>query len=484
MLRYLLPVCVSFLSAFASDALLRACLVAEGLNFKWNDESHFEEWIEVINTMWKSHPSVVVRAANTSDVSKSLQCAQLDNRVVTARSGGHSYGGFSRGMNNGMVIDLRAMHAVTVDPHREVVEFEPGVKLSRLLTALDDAGHYVVPAGTCPGVGAVGLTLGGGRGPLSRHLGMMSDNVVSMEVVLADGSIAEIDHFRYPDLFNAMRGAGTGNFAIATKIKMKIHKLTQVSWRLYFAPETVGHAVGCVSQWVHHAPSNFGTLINREDDAVTKIWILYYGAPHKMDRELKPLEACIPSLKSVPTHEASSYMDVYALYTKVTQGPEFDTREKLNVSAYYKEDSQWSRAFSIEGKTTSPALAEVIDEASERAPPGAGLIMELAGGKINQMSPTKTAYPHRDTNIHITISLHTDGEAPPASSEHWARQLADKLHALLGPGGYYNKLDAKDHRHPGFTYFGNNIHFLKYVAAKYDPFGRFWYPMSVINMRP
>eukprot|EP01053_Blabericola_migrator_P005287 Blabericola_migrator_1__5286@NODE_2712_length_2436_cov_4_896159_g1697_i0_p1_GENE_NODE_2712_length_2436_cov_4_896159_g1697_i0NODE_2712_length_2436_cov_4_896159_g1697_i0_p1_ORF_typecomplete_len488_score63_27FAD_binding_4/PF01565_23/1_6e30BBE/PF08031_12/6e06_NODE_2712_length_2436_cov_4_896159_g1697_i0291492 len=484
LLRLVLALIISASLGFADDAFLKACLTSNSLTFKWRGDPGFENSITVLNKIWQSSPIAVVRVKSAFDASRAVVCANLDNRIVTARSGGHSYGGYSRGMNDGLVLDMRGMGNVSVDRVNEVVEFESGVRLGYLYTVLDEAGHYIVPGGSSPGVGAMGNTLGGGRGPLSPSFGMMSDNVVSMQVVLADGTITDIDLQHHPDLFWAMRGAGIGNFAVATKIRMKIHKVTQVSWRLYYPPETFGHVVGCAAPWTNVASTRVGLIAATEGNKV-RLWALYLGSPWEMDRALSSLEHCIPSLKMAPTFESSSFLDVFALYNRVVHGKEFATKADIAVPPDYSEATNFQRTLNLEGRTWSPALGAVLDEYWAKAPSSGDIDFQYTGGMINSVPPQATAFHLRDATFSMAVTLHRDNDTLAPSTERWGDNFISALRAVV-PRHYrnYNRMDILDTQHAGSEIFGENLPLLKYVAAKYDPNNRFAFPMSVANLNP
>src|SRR5205823_9473880 len=132
---------------------------------------------------------------------------------IVARSGGHSYGGYST-VANGVVVDLARLKSVVVSQGRALVG--AGARLGNIYNALGARG-LAIPAGTCPSVGIGGHALGGGFGLASRAWGLASDNLVSVQIVTADGKVLVADATHHPDLYSACRGGGGGNFGIATR---------------------------------------------------------------------------------------------------------------------------------------------------------------------------------------------------------------------------------------------------------------------------
>eukprot|EP01053_Blabericola_migrator_P013074 Blabericola_migrator_1__13073@NODE_884_length_6171_cov_178_211337_g624_i0_p3_GENE_NODE_884_length_6171_cov_178_211337_g624_i0NODE_884_length_6171_cov_178_211337_g624_i0_p3_ORF_typecomplete_len481_score64_68FAD_binding_4/PF01565_23/4_7e34BBE/PF08031_12/3_1e05_NODE_884_length_6171_cov_178_211337_g624_i043245766 len=469
-------------AAATSDANLQACLLGGKLKFLWRSEPGFAERITVHNGLLASNPSVVVRPDGVNDISKALLCAGQDKRVVTARSGGHSYGGYSRGMDNGVVLDLRNMDTITINTEEGWVEFEPGVRLGTLLTHLDRAGQYIVPGGTCPSVGAVGLTLGGGQGPLSPAYGMMSDNVLAMDLVLANGTNVTTSDAEFPDLFFAMRGAGTGNFGVVSKIRMKIHRIDQISWRFFTLTESFGKVMTCVATWSHSVSPRFGLALDLVKQSGTTGWLTYVGAPEDMDAELFELEACLPSLKAAQTETATSYLEPFFRFMALVYGTQYNTPEKLMVPAHYvPPPNGWARAHAVIGTGKSSQLGRVVERYMAMAPEGSSISVELLGGKINEVPAEETAFAHRNSTLLVVIFLKSSNGALPLAAQQWAGEFSGALYQHLGSYSYYNMLDPD--LLDGNKFFGNNLSLLKSLSALYDPEDLFGFPSAIAALQ-
>lgn len=168
-----------------------------------------------------AHPAAVVRVANAHDVSTALRFARRHRVALTPRSGGHSYVGDSTGTGQ-MVIDVRHLRSVRYSPATGIAGVGAGTNLYAVHAAL--AAHdRTIPTGSCPTVGAAGLTLGGGLGADSRAHGLTSDRLRSVTLVLADGSVVTADATRSPDLYWTARGGGGGNFGVVTELAYATH---------------------------------------------------------------------------------------------------------------------------------------------------------------------------------------------------------------------------------------------------------------------
>ena len=172
------------------------------------------------------HPLAVVQPLDAADVSAAVKWAAKTGVHIVARSGGHSYGGYST-VAGGVVVDLSKLAGVAVSGGHAVVG--PGARLGNIYDGLAAHG-LAIPAGTCPSVGIGGHALGGGFGLASRAWGLASDNLVSVQIVTADGKVLVADKNHHADLFWACRGGGGGNFGIVTRLVFRTHPVSQGSY--------------------------------------------------------------------------------------------------------------------------------------------------------------------------------------------------------------------------------------------------------------
>src|SRR5436190_4151053 len=176
----------------------------------------------VWNAIADRHPAVVVRPQDEDDVATALRFAREQDLVVAIRGGGHSVAGFST-CDGGMVIDLRSMNAVTIDPERRVARVQGGALLSQLDAAAQKFG-LACPVGVVGHTGIGGLGLGGGMGRLQRKHGFTVDNILALELVTADGRRVRASEDENSDLFWGMRGAGP-NFGVVTAFELRLHEV-------------------------------------------------------------------------------------------------------------------------------------------------------------------------------------------------------------------------------------------------------------------
>jgi len=169
-------------------------------------DENYDEARCVYNAMHDRRPAVIVQAADVADVIAAVAFAREQNLPLAVRGGGHSVPGFGT-CDSGLVLDLSRMRGIRVDPDAATVRAEGGCTLGDLNHATQAFGR-AVPAGIVSTTGIAGLTLGGGMGYLSRAYGLSCDNLLSADVVTADGRLITCDAERDPDLFWAIRGGG------------------------------------------------------------------------------------------------------------------------------------------------------------------------------------------------------------------------------------------------------------------------------------
>ncbi len=202
------------------------------------------------------HPLAVVQPLDAKDVSQIVHWAHKTGVHIVAKSGGHSYGGYST--TPGVVVDLSKLASVRVVAKQAVVG--PAARLGNIYNSLGAHG-LAIPAGTCPSVGIGGHALGGGFGLASRAWGLASDNIASLQIVTADGQILVADSAHHSDLYWACRGGGGGNFGIVTRLTFRTHPVTQGSYFIATWPwAQVEQVLASFLAWAPHAPDALGSL--------------------------------------------------------------------------------------------------------------------------------------------------------------------------------------------------------------------------------
>src|SRR6266849_48021 len=226
-------------------------------------------------------PAAIASCVSLADVQTCLSFVQRFGLPFTPRSGGHSYAGYST--TTGLVVDITSMNAVKVNAGTGVATIGAGARLIDVYAALAQQG-FSLAAGSCPTVGIAGLTLGGGVGVLGRKFGLTCDNLLSAQVVVANGNILTCDASHNPDLFWALCGGGGGNFGVATSFSFRTYQVGALS--LFTLNWPWGSAADVVNAWQNWAPqaqdelwSNCLLLAtsNKSSDPIVRVNGVYVG---------------------------------------------------------------------------------------------------------------------------------------------------------------------------------------------------------------
>ena len=220
----------------------------------------YEEHRRVWNGSIDRYPALIARCAGVADVIEAVRFARSHDLLVAVRGGGHSYPGYSV-CDGGMVIDLSLMKGIRVDPEARTVRAQAGVLLGELDRETQAFG-LAVPAGFISVTGLAGLTLGGGIGFTMRKLGLTIDNLLSVDLITAEGEFVKASEQENADLFWGLRGGG-GNFGIVTEFEFRLNALGPhvfagpIFWPIADAPDVLRF----YRDWIADCPDDLTTLI-------------------------------------------------------------------------------------------------------------------------------------------------------------------------------------------------------------------------------
>ncbi|ART70042.1 hypothetical protein BTO20_16970 [Mycobacterium dioxanotrophicus] len=408
----------------------------------------------VWNAAVQHRPALIVRPESSQDVQQAIRVARARGMRLSVLGGGHDWAGRAV-CDGGLVIDMSGMRSVTVDADSQVATVRGGVTAADLIDTLAPYGVVAV-TGNCGGVGMAGLTLGGGYGPLNGRFGLAIDNLLGVEIVLADGRIVTADARHEPELFWALRGGG-GNFGVVTAMKLRLHPLDQLIGGMITFPWSQGATV-----W-----SGLGAVLSTAPEELTVLSGLLRGPDGQPAVFLAPAwtgdqrggEAALDALGKLGT-------------PLTTQVAPMTYREWLRLFDTWDVRGQhWA----IRTRTVADFTPGVIDtllEAGLKLPAlPSGISIHHCHGASTRVAPDETAFAYRSPHfvVEVVAGWETgDGAAHRAWSDAAAAALAP--HAM--PGGYQNLLGPEDHEQIVNAH-GDNA--LRLAAAKshYDPDGIF-----------
>jgi FAD/FMN-containing dehydrogenase len=220
------------------------------------DDPTYDETRTIFNAMIDKRPGVIVQCATVDDVVRAVQFGRDLGLEIAVRGGGHSVAGKAL-TDGGLVIDLRRMNAVSVDPDARTVTVAGGATMSHLDRATEPHG-LATTGGRVSTTGVGGLTLGGGDGWLARKMGLACDNLLAVELVTAEGGVVHASENKNPELFWALHGGG-GNFGVATSLTFRLHELPLVTAALLlWRPEAGSDVLRAYREFMASAPDEVG----------------------------------------------------------------------------------------------------------------------------------------------------------------------------------------------------------------------------------
>ncbi|MBM7770244.1 FAD/FMN-containing dehydrogenase [Actinokineospora baliensis] len=418
------------------------------------------------NPLYDQRKPAAVALCTTSDHVQACVAVARDSYLpIAARSGGHSYAGYSA-PEGGLIVDVRGMSAVDVRPDGTAV-IGAGARLIDVYTALAAAGRCL-PAGTCPTVGIAGLTLGGGLGVLTRKYGLTCDRLVSAQVVTADSVVRTATPNNEDDLFWALRGGGGGNFGIVTSFTFSTEPAPAVTvFQLGFPEGSAAAVVGAWQEWAVNAPDELWStvVVTGGPTPAARLSGCFIGPQTALNPMLDRfiVNTGKPSNRFV---QQKSYLDAMRYFAGCAQRTNC-TPESLPRSTFAAS----SRV--ITNPIAEPAaLVEVIDGRTDM-----DLLLDSLGGAVSRVDPSATAFPHRKALGTVQIYQKTTVDKQEAANRSVA-QVRDALGRLGASGGYVNYIETAMPDW-GTAYYGSNLSRLDSVARRYDPDAVFSFPQSI-----
>jgi FAD/FMN-containing dehydrogenase len=407
------------------------------------------------NTAVDRRPAVIVRPLDATDVSRAITAARDLGLEIAVKAGGHSVAGHSA-IEGGMLIDLRAMRQVEIDPIRRIGTAQGGVLAGEYTSAAHEHG-YATPFGDTTSVGLGGLTLGGGIGWLTRKHGMTIDSLLSVDLVTAAGRQLTVDERTDPDLFWALRGGG-GNFGVATRFTYRLHPVGTVTAGALFLPLTADVLRDLVE------------VSEAAPEELTQISSIMGIPPAPfVPAELVGTPAVIVLLVHAGDLEAGAA--AVAPFRAVAT-PLMDMVGPMPYPAIYQFTAGGEQPGpGVVRSTLLPGLSRSAADAiveRQTSPEGRMTMTQLRvlGGAMARVPADATAFAHRDAPVMATvISAITESAA---ASTAWADTYLADL-AADGLGVYSNFLADEGEARLRAAYPGGTYERLAAVKRRVDP---------------
>jgi FAD/FMN-containing dehydrogenase len=425
------------------------------------DSPNYDDVRRVWNGMIDRHPAVIVRCAEVGDVAPAIAFAREIGLELSVRGGGHHIAGNCI-CNDGLMIDLSMLRTVQVDEKNRRAFADPGTTLGDFDAATQAYG-LATPVGINSTTGIAGLTLGGGFGWLTRKYGMTIDNLLSAEVITADGKSRKASETENPDLFWAIRGGG-GNFGIVTKFEFQLHPVGPeiLAGLMVFPFDQAKQILTQYLQFIESAPEDLN------------VWILLRKAP---PLPFLPESVHGKEIVAMPVFYAGDIAAGQRLIQPLRSlGDVYG--EQIGPIPYV----QWQQAFDplltagARNYWKSHNFAELSDAAIDTAIRYAGnlptpqceIFFGMISGVANRIRPDTMAYRYRDAKIVLNVHGRWTDAAEDRKVIGWAREFFKASAPYASSGAYVNFMTEEESERVAAAY-GPNYDRLVQIKTKYDP---------------
>jgi FAD/FMN-containing dehydrogenase len=427
------------------------------------DDEGYDEARSIWNGMIDRHPACIARCTGVADVAAAVRFARERELLVAVRAGGHGVAGHAI-CDGGLVIDLSPMKGIRVDPQARTARAEAGVLWGELDRETQLHGLATV-GGIVTHTGIAGLTLGGGLGWLMRKHGATVDNLVSVDLVTADGELLTAGEDEHPDLFWGVRGGG-GNFGVVTSFEYRLHRVGPIvlAGPVFHPLEDAREVLAFYREFIATAPDELTTIFELgvappapflpEDvhgKPIVMVGACYAGAPEdgiEVVRPLKELGNPIVDLLEPKLYTALQSM--------------FDPAVPHGWHRYWK---------SVElPPLTDEAIDTLVEHASAQTSPKSYCIVFQLGGALALAREDESAFTQRDSAHNVNINaVWTEDDLEGERHVAWAREFFSAMQPHAGEHVYVNVLGDEGADRVRQAYGARQYERLAALKRTYDP---------------
>jgi FAD/FMN-containing dehydrogenase len=453
-------------------AEMRAALTSWQRKFKGPLLSPGDQEYECSRRIWNGmvdkKPRLVARCASPADVRAAVKLARAEGMLLNVRGGGHGVAG-NAVCEGGLMLDLSLMKDISVDPERREATAAPGLLWGEFDQATQAHG-LATTGGQVSHTGIAGLTLGGGLGYLMGKHGATCDNLLSVDLVTADGEMLTASTERNPDLFWAVRGAGT-NFGVVTSFRYRVHPLGKVLAGLLLHPrDAARELIAFHREFLVGSPDELYTTVaflnSPEGLPLVAILVVWAGDIAEGEYVLQPLRKF-----GIPVADLIQPM------------PYADVQRMLDAAVPFGHRYYWKSNFVTE---LTLGLANVLADGAEamESPYSMILLFEMKG-EIRRGRKDAMAFDHRDPCLELSIIAHWADSAGDEANIRWARSVWSAAQPYVSSAVYTNHMTADEG--PDRVVGGYGAEKYKKLAAlkaKYDPDNFFRLNHNIVPVHP
>jgi len=424
-------------------------------------DASYDEVRQIWNAMIDRRPALIARCGSPADVVQAVKFARTHDLLVSIRGGGHNIAG-NAVCDDGLMIDLSPMKGVQVDPQARRAMVEPGCTLADFDAAAQAHG-LATPVGINSTTGVAGLTLGGGFGWLSRKYGMTIDNLLSAEVVTADGKQVHASETENSDLFWGLRGGG-GNFGVVTRFDFRLHPVGPdlLTGLIVFPFDQAKSVLTKFARFTETMPDDLNVwMVTRKapplpflpeavhGKEIVVLAVCYAGDPAEGAKLIAPLRGFGTA------HGEHIGVQPYTAWQQA-----FDPLLTPGARNYWK-----SHNFATLGEG---AIDTIIEYAGKLPSPQCEIFIGTIGGQTARVAPEAMAYSSRDARYVMNVHGRWESAADDERGIAWAREFFAKAQPFASRGAYINFLTEEESDRIAFAY-GATYQRLVEIKKKYDP---------------
>ncbi len=418
------------------------------------DDDGYDAARTVWNGMVDKRPALIGRCTGAADVIRCVRFAREHDLLTSVRGGGHNYSGRSV-CDNGLMIDLSPMKGIRVDPLRRTAQAEAGLRLGEFDSETQAFG-LATTLGVNTDTGIAGLTLGGGYGWLGGKYGLACDNVLSVDMVTADGELVTASANENEDLFWGVRGAGA-NLGIVTSFQFRLHPVGPVLGGLVLYPMTEAKDVlRFYDEFSSTSPDEVTTaaLLLTTPDGIPAVAIAacYCGPLDQGEEVLRPLRTFSSPLADFMTSQP--YVQMQSLFD-----------EKWPPGWLYYVKAQNIR------NLNDGAIETMLEYARAIPTPSSSIVLQQLHGAASRVPENETAFPHRYDHYDLLVHAVTDNPAACEGMIGWTRECWQALQPFVEQAVYVNGLEgfAEPSQEQIRQVYGSNYDRLAKLKKRYDP---------------